>query len=291
MSIAAKKKAAARARRMPRYTSGPKKGKFKPRGARKNPAKRRAKGRLAKTGRSIRLKATPRSRKKTTYRPRRTLRRSTKSKRYYRYGLVRKNPIKAMGAALKSVLPMYGGFLATRVLNVTLKHFVTDRFADKLPEATRLVIPSAVTFLVAAGLLPKTKLLKGNMLKGVQMGATLAFLDSIVKQVATFIPPQAGLAGKIVTGLAGYDDMGVQGYGLSAYVADPSGYSLPAAQPGGAIGGYGAEVQEAMALNEYVSEPYGGYGAQVEEALADSEMQYMQDGGAGGSLRRTIFTS
>lgn len=97
---------------------------------------------------------------------------------------------------------------------------------------------------------------------------------------------QTEMVKTIGAALAGYDDLGVQGYGYGAYIADPTGYSLPAAhrmlEPG-----VGLDAHEAMALDEYVSD----VGYDVNEALAGSEADYIQRGGAGGSLSKTVFSS
>jgi hypothetical protein len=64
---------------------------------------------------------------------------------------------------------------------------------------------------------------------------------------------------------------------MAEYVSDPQNRLT-----------FGANVDEAMALDEYVPSMEG---YEVDEALADSEIDGMQRGYAGGSLARTVFSS
>jgi hypothetical protein len=121
----------------------------------------------------------------------------------------------------------------------------------------------------------------GKILEGLQVGSLITLFDTVLKGVVgDSLPPS------IQGAFGGYDDMGVLGYGYGAYMADPTGYSLPVAH---AIAdfGMGFDVREAMALNEYV--PDNGLGLSVDEALAGDEEVFFQTGGAGGSLFGTVF--
>ena len=201
-------------------------------------------------------------------------------RRYYRHTVVQRNPINA----LKKALPIYGGFLAAKILTKLAGDFLVPKLGT-LPEAAKQLLPAGLMFIGATMLAPKLLKGKAKLLEGLQMGATLSLLDTIVKQFIAPQLPTAGIMGTIRGALSGYDDMGVQGYGYGSYIADPRGYSLPPAhatmEPG-----VGLDAHEAMALDEYVSD----VGYDVNEALADSEVDYMQRGGAGGTLAHSVFS-
>lgn len=213
----------------------------------------------------------------------------------HRLGIVKRNPgLGDIGALVKKVLPIYGGMIAARVITGVVDKNVIQAYlvgADKVikPEnaAYAKMAAPGLTFLLSVLFGPSV--LKGptggQLLEGLQLGSLVTTFDTILSAI---LPVNA----KAYIGLTGYDDMGVLGYGgyrrgYGAYMADPTGYSLPPAhatlEPG-----MGLDVHEAMALDTYV--PDNGMGLSVEEALADSESDYMQRGGAGGSLSKTVFT-
>jgi hypothetical protein len=204
-----------------------------------------------------------------------------------RVGLIKTNPgFKDISGVVKRVAPIYGGFVASRLIRGVVQQHVVNRFAanlGSLPPFVASAMAPALTFLASIFIGPKV--LKGTtgrqLLEGLQMGALMTTFDTMLKgAVGGSLPPMLQGA------FGGYDDMGVMGYG--AYLSDPTGYSLPPAhqtlEPG-----MGLDVNEAMALDAYVADD-GMSGFNAQEALADSEGAYMQSGGAGGSLAKTVFT-
>lgn len=237
------------------------------------------------------------ARKPVAHRVKRTGWRSpTTNAHSYRYAVVKRNPgLKDIGGLVKKVLPIYGGMIAARAISVlvnthVVRKYITGGLTPMISAANAKYANMAapgLTFLLSVFAGPA--LFKGGgtgkqILEGLQLGSLVATFDSML---SAFLPMEA----KQYIGLTGYDDMGVLGYGygrgMGAYMADPTGYSLPPAyaslEPG-----MGLDVHEAMALDSYVTDD--GLGLSVEEALADSESDYMQRGGAGGSLSRTLFT-
>jgi hypothetical protein len=190
---------------------------------------------------------------------------------------------------LKTALPIYGGILAIRIVSGLLKKYVADKYATTLGAAAPYV-PAGLAFLFAALAAPKIKAIssKPALLQGLQLGATIALGDVLIRNLVqpALLKNENETIKAIGTALAGYDDLGVQGYGYGSYIADPTGYSLPQAhrtmEPG-----VGLDAHEAMALDEYVSD----VGYDVNEALAGDEAGYIQRGGAGGSLSKTVFSS
>jgi hypothetical protein len=208
-----------------------------------------------------------------------------KGNAHYRYRIVKRNPgMSDVMGMVKKTMPIYGGFLAARVIRgLAQTHIVNKYLAGKLPAGVASAAAPALTFLASVFLGPKV--LKGatagKILEGLQLGSLMTTFDAVLGAV---LPANVKAQ---IPGIAGYDDMGVMGMGMGAYMADPTGYSLPPAhatlEPG-----MGLDVHEAMALDAYVADD--GLGLNVEEALADSESDYMQRGGAGGSLAKTVFT-
>jgi hypothetical protein len=179
------------------------------------------------------------------------------------------NPIKAMGRMLKDGAYTFAGVLAIRALGYTLQKHVFSK-STALSTGTMAmiapVLPSAAGLLLAA-LAPKMKL-PANLTRGLQAGATLVFFDAILTQFLKKFAPTA--SPYLLPGA-------VAGYGLHEYVGAPMGL----------------EVEEAMALNEYVANPAhqltGMGGFDVEEALAMDEQHQFESGYAGGSMRGTVF--
>jgi len=190
---------------------------------------------------------------------------------------------------LKAALPIYGGILAIRVATTLIKKYAGKYLGEPTAAAAKYG-PAGIAFLFATLVAPKIKPLAANtkLLEGMKLGATIALGDVLIRELVmpSLVKSQNETLAAIGAGLAGYDDLGVQGYGYGEFIADPRGYSLPAAhqtmEPG-----VGLDAQEAMALDEYVSD----VGANVNEALAGMEADYIQRGGAGGSLSRTVFSS
>jgi len=215
-----------------------------------------------------------------------------KRRRYDHRYIVSKNPgLKDITGLVKKVLPIYGGMIAARAIGGLVKTNIVDKYitggTSPMISAANAkyagMVAPGLTFLLSVFAGPA--IFKGGgtakqLLEGLQLGSLVATFDSAL---SAFLPAEA----KSYLGLKGYDDMGVLGYGYGAYMADPTGYSLPPA-PASLEPGMGLDVHEAMALDAYVADD--GLGLNVEEALADSESDYMQRGGAGGSLSRTVFT-
>lgn len=231
--------------------------------------------------------------KATSHRIKRTGWRSPVKKQHsYRYSVVKRNPgLKDVTGLVKKVLPIYGGMIAARAIGGMVSKHVVAKYitgGEKpliKPENAKYanIVSPGLTFLLSVFAGPAV--LKGatgrKILEGLQLGSLVATFDTVLSavlpaNVKTYLP-----------GIAGYDDMGVLGYGYGAYMADPTGYSLPPAHAS-LEPGMGLDVHEAMALDAYVADD--GLGLNVEEALADSESDYMQRGGAGGSLAKTVFT-
>ena len=258
-----------------------------------NPTRRRRRARrrrnpmvplVNKHGRQIGVSLS-RTRSSKSRRYRVTYTKKIRNRRRWAPGLKRvgRNPM----ATLKRSLPIYGGILAIRIVSGLLKKYVADKYMTTLGAAAPYV-PAGLAFLFATLAAPKIKAIANNqaLLQGIQLGATVALGDVVIKNLIQkpMLASQTELVQVIGGSLAGYDDLGVQGYG--AYIADPTGYSLPAAhrtvEPG-----VGLDAHEAMALDEYVSD----VGYDVNEALAGTEADYIQRGGAGGSLSKTVFSS
>jgi hypothetical protein len=258
---AARKAAATRRRNKAKRSRAAKKGARRRKRVRSNPPakrKRRFTGRKKRSVRysrqKMRLRPAPRKRRKTYRLGRKTRRNKRTGRKSYTYAAKRvsRNPMTAMKAALKNTMPVFGGLLAIRVINGLLKDPLNKAIATSptLAKYGALIAP-AVGFIGACWLGPKILKGKPRFVQGLQIGATIALGDALIKQ---FVVPMAAtitspMAKNVVASLAGYDDMGVQGYG--AYISDPTGYSLPA-QHAQDIAGYGLDVQEAMALDEYV---------------------------------------
>lgn len=270
------------------------------RAKKRNPSRKRAAPKRKRTTRRRRKNpTTPRFGKSgrflgVSYKRRKT----SKKTRRYAVPMTRKRKLKPrikrigkknpMGM-LKRTLPIYGGFLAVRVLHGLFRHYVNPML--KLdPDTERKfgpLIPAGALFL-ASMFAPKIIKGKPKIVEGIQLGATFSLLNTIVRQFVAPSLPDTGVMATVKGALSGYDDVGVMGYGYGSYVADPSLYELPAPSPTAAIGpGVGLDVTEAMALDEYIAEPLG---FDVQEALAGTEVDYMQRGGAGGSLAKTVFT-
>jgi len=271
-----------------------KSGRFTRKTVRGNPPKRRKrrsrKGAVRYSRQKMRMRPAPYKRKRPYRMGRKTVRSKRTGRKHYRYQpkRVSRNPMTAMKAALKNTMPVFGGLLAIRVINGLLKGPLAGVTASSpmLAKYGSLIAP-AVSFIGACWLGPKVLKGKPRFVQGLQIGATIALGDALIKQfvIPMSLTMQPGVAKNVVGSLAGYDDMGVLGYG--AYIGDPTGYSLPS-QHAQDISGYGLDVQEAMALDEYVPE---GYGLDVEEALAGTEEQYLQTGGARGALFGTVFSN
>lgn len=190
---------------------------------------------------------------------------------------------------LKSALPIYGGILAIRVATTLIKKYAGKYLGEPATAAAKYG-PAGIAFLFATLVAPKIKPLARNtkLLEGMKLGATIALGDVLIRELVqpALRDSKNETLQAIGAGLAGYDDLGVQGYGYGEFIADPRGYSLPPAhqtmEPG-----VGLDATEAMALDEYVSD----VGYNVNEALAGSEGDYIQRGGAGGSLSKTVFSS
>jgi hypothetical protein len=211
---------------------------------------------------------------------------ATRRKRFAPRLVAYRNPMNT----IKRVLPIYGGFLAVRVLQGLFRHYVNPKLGLSLENENKYgpLIPAGLLFIASTMLAPKIIKGKPKLLEGLQIGAAFSLFNTVVKQLIVPSLPDTGVMSTIKGALAGYDDVGVQGYGgYGAYIADPSGYSLPGRQQT-AEPGVGLDVHEAMALDEYVAD--GGMGFDVSEVLAGTEIDYMQRGGAGGSLSKTVFT-
>lgn len=246
------------------------------------------KGAVMRTRSGRRKRTRLRRGKRGMYNVRRTrVAATSRRKAHWRGSLTKaQNPVKAVTQTLKKVLPIYGGVLAFRAINGLVGDQINKSTTlQKIPASVRPFVSPLVMLLGATWLLPKTKVLKGALLEGLQLGAAMGVFDAAVKQ---FVVPALAKSTNptmltLSKSLAGYDDMGMLGYG--AYLPDPGGYSLPTS-PSGPIGlGMGADVHEAMA--DYVQDV--GMGAPVEEALTGGEEHYLQTGGAAGSLSGTLF--
>lgn len=193
--------------------------------------------------------------------------------RSYKYRVTR-NPMTTLKTALTQGGMIYAGFFASRALG----SFINSKLSTvgslaTLPTAAKAAIGPAAVAIGAALLGPK--IFKGKLAgltQALAQGAVLAIGDILAKQL---IPAET-----------------LPSVGLSEYVSGYGGYGLQEYVPQQI--GMGAEVSEAMALDEYVQS--GGMGVNVEEALASpglssDEIAYMQQGGAGGSLSRTVFSS
>jgi hypothetical protein len=220
-------------------------------------------------------------------RPKRKYRAVAMSRGRFLPRIMRKNPL----GTIKKVLPIYGGFLAIRVLHGLFRKYVNPKLGLSTENENKYgpLIPAGVLFLASTLLAPRVLKGKPKIVEALQVGSAFALFNTIVKQlVLPAIPSTAGSAMETIkNSLNGYDDVGVMGYGMGSYIADPTGYSLPGR--GASIEpGVGLDAHEAMALDEYIAD--GGMGFDVAESLAGTEIDYMQRGGAGGSLSKTVFT-
>jgi hypothetical protein len=273
------------------------------RAAKKGWARRRRKGTARKSTRRRRRAVylnPPKRRKYKSKRHRRVRMRTKPYSRKYRKGYIRRrrtkrgnwhyritrNPMTALKGTIKRAIPIYGGMLAVRVacglIDAQLKKKPQTGFMAKAAP----YLPAVATFGLS---LFAGKLIKGKprWVEGIQLGAAFTLFDVVVRQLVkpALLKMESPTMKTVAGALAGYDDMGVQGYGYGAYISDPTGYSLPVEH----AGPIGLDVEEAMALGEYVPEGMAGFN--VEEALAANEEAYIQTGGAGGSLAKTVFTS
>jgi hypothetical protein len=242
--------------------------------------RRKTSARRGRIVRTLRLPAKAGSRKRRRYAVRKWKRGSNN-----RYSVTKRNAgLGDLGNLFKKVLPMYGGFVAARIIKgLADTHIVSKYIAPRLG-TTPLWVQSAVAPALTLGLsvFLGPKMLKGKtggaVLEGLQVGSLITLLDTVLKGTVG-----GSLPASISGAFGGYDDMGVMGYGYGAYMADPTGYSLP---PAHGVG-MGLDAHEAMALSEYV--PDNGLGMSVDEALAGDEEAFFQTGGAGGSLFGTVF--
>lgn len=204
--------------------------------------------------------------------------RKSNKRRSYMRPYVKRNPGMAdFKSALISGGILFGGLIGMRVLANVIKQQLFDP-GKPLATATTSLGPK-VAPLLPAGLVFVGSMFLGKVVKNpkivsaAQSGAALVLFDAVFNNL---IKPS--LPANVTALLGGVNDMG---YGrMGEYL--PQRQQLP-------VAGYGLDVQEAMALDEYV--PDRGMGMQVDEALAESEVDGMQRGYAAGSLSRTVFSS
>jgi hypothetical protein len=210
--------------------------------------------------------------KKAGYKTYRIRRRRTKTGKFG-YSLVRANPVKT----LKKGAIFFAGLLGMRVLNNAIKMYGTSKVAALSPVGKsdmtgKLLgcVPSLIGFGLATMVVPKLKLLKGETLEAVKLGASLALFDAVFTNVVVAaLPP--GNAKDLLGEYVPYDNR-LGGYG---YGAAPMMVTVPQA-----------------GLDEYVPDNrYGMSGFEVTEALADEEIDFMQRGGAGGVFQKSVFGS
>lgn len=225
-------------------------------------------------GITFRARRRPGERKYSVYKVRRTVRKSKKGTLYHKYSVRRisKNPVAGLKTALMDGGGVFLGVLGVRALNHYLGGFLASKITS-LPVSVSKMIPSTVSLLLAA-LAPKVIKGKPGLCNKLQMAAGIGFLDAIM---TNFVAPSLPTSMQFLTG------------GSTTVIAStPSsaGEYLP----------MGVDVQEAMA--DYVSDPsrmltsggaFGGYGVDVSEALAADEVVGLKRGYAAGTLAHTVF--
>lgn len=174
---------------------------------------------------------------------------------------------------------LFAGITGMKVINNLLGKYVVSKLnlvkADTSAQMAKVfgLLPS-VTGFVAAAFAGKMIKNQPKLVEGLQVGATIALLQQVFE---AFVKPNLPANMQpMFAGVGEYLPMQGLGGGYGEYL-QPRQQML------------GAPVQEALALDEYVS----GFGNSfdVEEALADSEASGLQSGYAGGSLARTVFSS
>lgn len=195
---------------------------------------------------------------------------------------VRLNPMANLKRMIKDGVYTFGGILGIRALCYVLEDKVFSKSTALSTGAMAKiapVLPAAVAMLLAA-LSPRV--IKGSpkLVQGLQAGATLVFMDSVLEAVLKAVDTKGAISPYLLPGAkAAASTSGWGGWGMDEYVASPMGL----------------EVESAMALDEYVAAPSHQLGMggdfDVEEALAGDEGQAFETGYAGGSLAKTVFSN
>lgn len=248
----------AKAKRQPRYKSGPNKGKFKPKAGRTG-----RKGKLSKQ--TVYLRPGPKSRKLSKYKVRRTGHKGKAGTPFYRYSLVRGNPLGNLKPALMSGLGLFGGVLAMRATTHALKKHVFSKMTDDgALTGAMAILPAGGAFALSL-LAPKVVKGRPDLVRSLQMGAAYVLFEAAFKQWV--LPALSGseTGKKIAPYLSGDDDFVVYP-AMAAYVDDNR---------------YGEYVGD----NRYGAESYD-----VEPALAGDEEAFMEYGGSGGVFSDTVFS-
>ena len=249
---------------------------------------------------------------------------------------IRRNPTLALKQAFVNAGMTFAGIMGTRAIsNFAAKYILfNDRAASaagatpvvtKLDNAVRSMFLSknektgknelnTLGYMVPA--LPAGLILLGTIFGGkvlarlgesaapmIQQGAAISFLEQLTTGALAAFDTNHKLTPYLNTNytitmsqkqgaLSEYVEWGGQGYG--EYLEEG------AIHPDYDMGGYGVDVEEALA--EYVSDPNQelvtgnpgqdgyGYGVDVEEALADDEVDAFQTGYASGTLARSVFS-
>lgn len=299
-----KKKAAAKAA-PPRKT--PKKKGTKTVAKKKKAAPKRKDGKRSKAsyrraalkGWASRRKAgtAPAKRKARRRRPIRSIylkpRGSKKNKRYNIFRRKRggfsisshRNPLNNLKAALLSGAATYAGFFAARALTKVVGDALSKSatFATGTGKTLQQIIPAGGVFATAALLGPKLFGRQPVIAGALINGAAIALGDAIMAQVLS--SANAASVGMLTSSTTTAATTASSGTSATAQT-EVKGFDEYVQQQQLA-----ANVEEAMALDEYVQ-----MGANVEEALASpglsaDEVDYMQRGGAGGVFAKTVFSS